>query len=299
MHLTNDVNPEIPYVVGKAAIVIAWADGNIQPEEITCLKGMLENAPNIPNGRMERLNDLLLSPMQDIECDVAAEKLVALLHNKEERNFAIYWLNQMANASGKANPIEDKLHKDMVSRLMGKTATSVPPFSESIRGKKKKDVCPTTHADEILNVWISNIREHILDLKIDDEPLNEMVTIGLLTAKVIMADNRIEDSEARAIQEYFCTKWGVSKDSAAILSKILLAQDIEDEHDIMALCRRLQSKLTEKEILAIMNSILDISAREEGYNEEETNDLISIAAALNVDHNYFIKRLTEPGCVPA
>ena len=43
MHLANDVNPKIPYIVGRATIAIAWADGEIQPEEIECIKNMLSD----------------------------------------------------------------------------------------------------------------------------------------------------------------------------------------------------------------------------------------------------------------
>ena len=264
-------------------------------EELGCLREMLKNAPDIQKDRMERLNDLLVTPLQNIECDVAIEKLVALLHNKEERNFAIYWLNRMATSCGETSPEVDRLHNEMITRLMGKTATSVPPFSLATRDKKKSNSDPTDHAGEMLKVWTDNIREHVKDLDIDDDHLNQMVTIGLLIAKVIMADNRVNDSEAKAIEEYFENKWNISKKSAASLSKILLSQDIEDEHDIILLCFRLHKALPKEEILSVTETIFKISSHPGGYNDEEMNNLVSITAALYIENAYFNEMLKKYG----
>ena len=85
MHRSHDINAQIPITVGKAVIAIAWADGLIQPEEVTCIQNMLEEAPEITDGKMESLNDLLQRPIQKTEREVIMDELAGLLHNREER----------------------------------------------------------------------------------------------------------------------------------------------------------------------------------------------------------------------
>ena len=140
MHLSNEVNTQIPLVVGKAVIAIAWADGIIQPEEINCIRDMLEEAPEISAGKRETLNDLLQRPIQLTEREVIMDELAGLLHNREERNFAIYWIDKMVHSKDTTVIQEREIHKKLIKRLMGDVIKSAPPFRIAEKEADKEEL---------------------------------------------------------------------------------------------------------------------------------------------------------------
>ena len=290
MHLSNEVNPLIPLTVGKAVIAIAWADGRIQPEEIECIHNMLKEAPDIPGSKLELLNDLLLRPIQPTEREVIIDELAGLLHNREERNFAIYWLNKMVTSKGTPVPHEQEIHDALVKRLMGDSGTSAPPFSRVVK-ETSGHLTPTL--DHMMQVWMGIVREHVPDLKLNHKQLREIIMVGLILSRVILADCRIDEEEVEEIVKFFIKHWKLDKNPASSLAKLLLAQEIEQDKDIILLSEELRDSAPKKDLVAYADVLFRVSAVTGGLCDQEINEIICISASLGMDHHYFARNLKQ------
>ncbi|MCC5807949.1 MAG: TerB family tellurite resistance protein [Opitutales bacterium] len=95
------------FALARAAIALAWADGELHPEEVACLEDFLYQMPALSPGSLAEIKRLLRSPVSAEERDAAVAGFSSLLCDPEIRAFALDALAQLIAADGRVTPAEE------------------------------------------------------------------------------------------------------------------------------------------------------------------------------------------------
>ncbi len=103
--------------LARAAIAIAWADGELHPEEVACVEDLLYQLPALSPGALAEIKRLLRSPVPTEERDAAVAGFSSLLCDPEIRAFALDALAQLIVADGRVTPAEEAIMESIDTAL--------------------------------------------------------------------------------------------------------------------------------------------------------------------------------------
>ena len=95
------------------------------------------------------------------------------------------------------------------------------------------------------------------------------------------------------IVKFFIKHWKLDKNPASSLAKLLLAQEIEQDKDIILLSEELRDSAPKKDLVAYADVLFRVSAVTGGLCDQEINEIICISASLGMDHHYFARNLKQ------
>lgn len=281
------INPRILLSVGKVIIAIAWADGEIQDEEIECLRALLTELPDIPPEYIQALESLLKRPIEPTEREIILDEFTRLITRQAERNFALYWLDRILSAKGERHPLETQLYDNVVNRFLtlnkDKSLLGTEVESEQIASPKNAHEKALQDIESAFN----QAREFIDKDLLSDILLRRMLMLGVLAARITLADYRIDESEVEQLRDFVRRQTGLDKSHALELARLILVYDLDDDTEVLALCRELKALSSPEERNHWLDQLLKISEQDGIIVEQEMNQIISIAAALGVNQAHF------------
>ena len=97
----------------------------------------------------------------------------------------------------------------------------------------------------------------------------------------------------QTIVKFLAEHWKLSEDTANSLAKLLLAQEIEEDTDIILLSAELNNRTSKESLSAFSDTLFQVAASEDGLCEEEINEIICISAYLGMNHVDFERNLKK------
>lgn len=286
MYSDPNINPRILTSVGKVIIAIAWADGEIQHEELECLRSLIAALPGIPPEHVQSMESLLERPIEPTERDIILDEFDRLITGKVERNFALYWLDRIIDAKGTRDPQEMVIYDAIVNRFMqrehaatGASGDTSQPVPLSLGGDVRA-------LDEI-EIIFKEARAFLDQDLLSDLNLRRMLMIGALASRITLADFRIDEGEVEQLRDFIRRQTGLDKVHAVKLARLILVRDFESDSEVLTLCRELKKQSTLEERKQWVDQLVRISEQDGKIVDEEMNQIISIAAALEVEQKHF------------
>ena len=86
--------------LAKVMIAAAWADGEVQPEEIVCLKEFILNMPDVDEEDWQHLDIYMSMPIDEEERLQLVEDLSLLVKSSEDEVFVMDALEMVFKADG-------------------------------------------------------------------------------------------------------------------------------------------------------------------------------------------------------
>lgn len=293
MYADPNINSRILTAVGKVIIAIAWADGEIQHQEVECLRALLSELPDIPAERLDALECLLQRPIEPTEREVIIDEFENLITGHNERNFALYWLDRIIDAKGRRDPQEMKVYESVVSRFIKRQAESPMGFAETYDYDAE---APVNHDHAVL---VEERMEGILlaaralvpqDL-IPDEILRRVLLYGALAARITRADYRIDESEVAQLRDFLLRETGLSVEQGMQLARLILVRQIEEDVEVQQLCVELRERASMEERSRLLDHLICISEQDGIVVDGEMNQIISMAAVMGIDQIDFEEKL--------
>lgn len=286
------IDPAVVTSLGRVIIAISWADGEIQQEEMECLRSLLQELPDLPQEEVHALECLLEAPIQPSEREVILGEFELVMKNHTSRNFALYWLNRILEAKGWHDDKEVELYE----RILKKTGLNSRHAQAAIHedASIEEEVVdastveePFARAQLLLEKIHSSSRAFIDADLLSDELLLSVLFIGMLAARVTRADYRIDEAEVILMRELIRRKSGLDKEHALKLAQHILIHHTEDDAVIHAISRLLFQRTKPEERLDMVKQLLKLSEGDGEVAQEELNAIIPMAAALELDQERF------------
>lgn len=285
MYLNPDINPRILTAVAKLIVAISWADGEIQDEELECLRSLLKELPDVPPEHINALESLLARPIEPTEREIIMDEFTRLIRSREERNFALYWLDRILEAKGTRDPAETAIYDEIINRFIqqGEIDPAAPVVSEAFQKDTDCETRVITTIDQIMEESRNFIDTDLLS----DALLRRMLMLGVLAARITRADYRIDESEVEELRDFIRKQTGLDKAHALQLARLILVREFEHDSDVLMLCRLLREESSLKERNNWVDELVRISEQDGVIVDAEMNQIISIAAALETEQERF------------
>lgn len=284
----------IAKAIGKVIIAAAWADGSIQKEEIDCLKDLLFQLPELADADWAELNKFLESPIGQAEREIFVAELRELLASEEERDFAFYALDRVVDADGVVTEHEQKtidaIKKALVveseDALHGIARLLHQPIKARIARSEGKSLDRVFDLEETIHSRVSNMRDGRFALNLCEEELRKLVLAGLLMARVVRADGRIDDAEVEATTRYLIEKWELCAEEAQFVIVVSLSDEVPDM-DTIRICRAFYEITSLKERVQFLDVLFQVGMVDGHLSEDEVDEVLNICANIKLEQNYF------------
>lgn len=93
-------NQQLSLALAKVMISAAWADGEVQPEEIECLKKFVMSLPKIDEAVWDGLDVYINMPIEEDERLQLVDDLKEAIRTEDDRDFVIRSLESLFMADG-------------------------------------------------------------------------------------------------------------------------------------------------------------------------------------------------------
>lgn len=279
--------------LAKTLLAIAWADGDLHPEEETTVKEVVGLLPSMSAGEWALIELYLVAPIAPDE----REELVAILQNTirsaEDKRIALDAVDAMIAADGTVTPSEDAVARGVRDAL---AAVDVSPLG-LVRRVVGGAFRPTPRREAGLEHWRANPLGYLLHV-LHNAPPDPVLDVAALAAGIMAQVVRVVpdnvEAERPVLQHALQTDWGVSAEQAAQLAEIAIAVTRRNV-DYHRISRELVPRSTEAQRVALLNTLFAIANAADNVAPGEIDEIRVIAERLQLTRQQFIAaKLTIP-----
>jgi uncharacterized tellurite resistance protein B-like protein len=283
--------------LGKVIIAAAWADGEINNDEINALKDVIYRMPQVTARDWNELNIYIDSPVGDAERARLVAQLGALTRSPEQKALAMEALDNLVNADSGVTDAERAVVEEVRQGLeTGKTG-GWGGFSRSLIGRRSEATAVAPNREVYLDEYIRNrvyfkARQRLANegrtLDIPDAALWRLSLAGGLMAIIarVSADD-ISPDEFKAMVEALQTYFGLSADEAVFVAEVASSKDMV-ELDFYRTVREFSEAYTLEERQRFLEVLFAVAAADSGASFEETERIRTVATGLKLTNQEFI-----------
>ena len=294
-------NNAIALALGKVIIAAAWVDGEIQQEEVSCLKDLLYQLPELPPESWEELNACITSVVSSEDAAQWIRSLTHLLKTEEDRTFALYALERVVNADGIVTEQERQFIDEMTFILKGQSTN----WAGKIDRLLKKPIERREHAvaeesevaeDPVLGAkqclearssrLVSYSRNPFKNHALPRTEARKLHLAGILMAAIVRADGRVEEVEVSQVMRFLQERWDLSREEARYVSTVCLNYS-RKRKDVIRSCREFYEITDGVERVAFLDVLFKVALADGILSEEEVQAVTAIAANLKLGHHEF------------
>lgn len=290
--------------VGKLMIGIAWADGQLHPEEINALKELLFLLPDISGEDWMQLEMYMTHAVTDAERQDLLDRVLTGIRSPDEKQLVLNTLEKLvAVEGGSANAeVVETIRRDLETKSAGLLAHLLNPFRNALKTRVSHYTGGSSREDRIEDFIKNTIyfqlsseleaRGHAVDLPETD--VRKMCLAAGLMAHVAWVDSDVCHREREAMSLALQQLWGLPKDNADLLAEMSRAR-VMHGLDLVRLTQGFCEYATIDERKAFLRCLFAIANAAEQTSHAEIEEIRRIAKALELPHQEFIEaKLTIP-----
>lgn len=285
--------------LAKAVVAAAWADGKIAPEERDCLMDLLYQLPGLTLKDWRTVQKLLERPMSASVRTRYMNQLVSLVQTQQTRMFALYALERMVQADGHITESENELIRqfiDTVESFPTETITLLVRILEPPMRRRNRAANLTekelASVDEVVTGRVEDWLEGGFGLgNRTKEDLRRLCLAGILLARVIHADDYIDERELATAIDFLLSNWNLEREQAEFVMIVSLSDAFTDL-DTLRVSRWLFEETNLRERRRFLELLFEVAMVDGHLDEREFDEIMHICANLRLDHLDF-QRLYE------
>lgn len=285
--------------LAKVMVAAAWADGQINNDEINCLKDILFHLQGMTASDWAAIDIYIESPVDDAERQRLVAELQARLSSPAEREQAIQALDQMVGIDGEVSESERAVLDEMKAALQSAqtggikrwslfTRKRVESRSEAVQAAPNREL----YMDDFLkNKIYYDVRRRLeqenIPSEIPEVELRRLSLAGGLMARVAYADNQVSEAENQIILGALQKYWGKSQVEATVIAECAAAE-ITKDIDYYRLTREFFEATTEEERVRFLDVLFAVAAGDGQASFAEIEEIRTISQGLLLTHKQFI-----------
>ncbi|MGE9295999.1 MAG: TerB family tellurite resistance protein [Puniceicoccales bacterium] len=287
---------QLSLVLGKMLFAAAWADGQIQPQELDCLKDIIFHLPGIDEAAWGELKQFMSSKIERDERHQLLAELQTMTETDADRDFIAQATNRVFMADGIITKEEQDAIRE-VSLLLRDDASpsNLSSLAEAIRDslKRRDDAFRRSlrpdevsqlgqgHRLQLLMILENRFGEQDMNLDISQQEKQRLILFGCLLARIANADEEVAHSEIEVIEKAVAARWGLSKKEATFLTQIAFSQEAQNV-DLVRLAREFYEVTSPKDRMDALGALVDVSRADEVIRHIESVTIHEIAAQLKL-----------------
>ncbi|UCG49669.1 MAG: TerB family tellurite resistance protein [Phycisphaerales bacterium] len=292
--------------LAKLVVAAAWADGELQNEEINALKDLLFNLENVTGRQWAELEIYMDSPVNEQETDRLLSRVLEQVNSEQDKQLVIRTLKNLFEADGVVSSEEQALLDRIEKGLSQAGAPIMARLSKMLRGTLSKRSVKYESAeqrDARIDDYIKNTiyyelrsQSRLKGLQIDlpEQKLRKLCFAGGLLARIAALDEEISEEEKQGIRHVLMTEWDLSGPEAEIVQQVSCERTLRGL-DYFRLARGFFESTSLDERKNFLKCLFKIANASNKTSYDEIEEIRKIANSLKLSHRDFIEaKLTIP-----
>ena len=292
-------NSNLLLTLAKVIIAAAWADGEVQHEEVNSLKDLLFRLPEITGREWAMLEMYIESPVGVTERTRLVAQLQDALRTRADKELAVSALNDLVQADGTVTAEEKVIAKEIKAAIESADVGLFKQVGQLFRNPVNRRIQAMAGAlnredqfeDFIKNkVYYSVARRLSLgeaELDIPESDLRKLCLAGGLMAHVAHVDREVTEDEINNMVEVLQRDWDMTRETASFVAEVAVSE-ISTQLDYYRLTREFFSITTKDERVRFLDILFDIADADGYVSHEEIEETRVIAITLKLTHKQFI-----------
>ncbi|MEO0796920.1 MAG: TerB family tellurite resistance protein [Verrucomicrobiota bacterium] len=289
--------------LAKVVAVAAWADGVVQPEERDCLKDLLYQLPELHRKDWRKVEDLLDHEISPEARRYYLAELADQLTDGSSTQFALYALERMIQADGVVTYEEYRLLEEFLDQIRERSAHALPLVSRILDRPIRRRLqaaghseCDFAPVDEVVQNRVEDWKVGMVGLEHrSDHELRRLCLAGILIARVIHADGKIDERELATAIDFLTRCWHLKREQAEFVMIVSLSDEFS-VLDALRISRWLFEVTDLRERRIFLELLFELAAVDSKIDQREIDEIMQICANLRLEHLDFqrgLERIVE------
>ena len=300
------LNKEFVLDLAKLVVAAAWADGQLQNEEINSLKDLLFNLDEVTGEDWANLEIYMDSPVEPQEREELLRRILSQIKSEQDRDFVILTLENLFQADGiisdEEKAILEKIKEQTSSVDIGILAKLSKIIKDSINKRNqsyKSAVQREGQIDDYIENTIyyqlkSDCEKNGVEIDLPEQKIKQLCLAAGLLARIAAVDSGISDQEKQTIRQVLSKQWTLSEQEAHIITEISCNRTLKGL-DYFRLTRGFFDCTSFDQRKNFIKCLFQIANASDKTSYEETEEIRKISNSLKLSHKDFIEaKLTIP-----
>jgi len=285
--------------LAKVMIAAAWADGDVNNDEMNSLKDLLFQLPEMTASDWAELDIYIETPVGDAERARLVADLQASLKSSQDKEMALTMIDELVEADGEISVEEQASVNEIKSAIKDANVGVLGSMGNFLGGsvnRRSKAVTDAPNRELYLDDYVKNkvyysvsrrleLEETEIDLS--EKELRRLSLAGGLMARVAYVDHEVQEGEFDTMVSAIKGNWELSDIEAAMVAESAVSA-ITKGLDYYRLSRRFFESTNEDERLHFMDALFAVADGDSGVSYEEIEEIRTIATVLKLTHKQFI-----------
>jgi uncharacterized tellurite resistance protein B-like protein len=286
--------------LAKLLIAAAWADGELQNEEINSLKDLFFNLKGVTGDEWAHLEVYMDSPVDAQEREKLLSRVLSNIRSEEDKVLVVTTLERLFEADGKVTAEEEIALEEIRSAVSGVATGFFSKLSKLVKGAAaKRDENYKARAaregrvDDYVENTIyyqlkSDMQKKGTDIGIPEQKLRKLCLAAGLLARISAVDDEISEEEKQTIRQVLSTEWNLSEREADLVARISCDRTLKGL-DYFRLSRGFFDCADIHERRRFLKCLFKIANASGKTSYDETEEIRKIANSLKLAHKDFIE----------
>jgi len=222
--------PDKKFIMSLARLVIAaaWADGELQNQEINALKDLLFGLEEVTGADWAELEIFMDSPVDPQQRRRLLGEVLKQIKSDDDKNLVVSTLERLFEADGVVTEEERAFLEEIEKDVLEVRTGILPRLSRMIKTavtRRDADYGSAAQRDDEIDDYIKNIIYHRLrsqgeTIDLPDQTLRKLCYAAGLLARISAVDSGISEDEKRAIENVLSAQWDLSQSQARLVAQI-------------------------------------------------------------------------------
>ncbi|MCB9160702.1 MAG: TerB family tellurite resistance protein [Caldilineaceae bacterium] len=294
--------------LAKVLIAAAWADNDLDVEEVNIMKDLLFRLPRSANDAQfaytatewAEIEMYLESPVTEAERARLIADLQHELHSPADRQLALQALDDLVHADGFVSAEDQAVVAEIREAIDGIDFGFFGQLSRLLNGpraRRAEALAAAPNREIYLEDFIHNkvyygVRRRLdlgegVPIDIEDTRLRQLSAVGGLMARVAEVDLDVTDAEFDAIVAQLRHFWGLTQPEAVFVTEVALSE-VSPTMDMLRLVRELYSSVQPEQVELFLDLLFAVAAADGFVSSAEMDVIYEIARSLGLPHKSFI-----------
>jgi len=284
--------------LAKVMIAAAWADGEIDHEELNSIKDLLFYMPDMTAADYAQVEIYLATPIGEAERARLVAELSGVVRTDADKALVMNSLTALAQSDGEVGESEAAVLAE-VQRAFDEGRSASGQLGRLLRGaagRRSQTLRDAPNRENYLDDFVRNrvyylVRERMgreaIQLDLTDAELRRLSLAGALAAQVAHVDDGIDEKEKDTIARTIGTYWSLPPEHAMLVAEVA-ASEASRGLDNFRVARELFEVTTEEERLRLIDGLFGVARSHGKVSSDEIESIRNIAGLFKLSHDQFI-----------
>ena len=292
--------------IAKLMIAAAWADGELQNEEINALKDLLFNLEDVTGDEWAHLEIYMDSPVSTEEKVNLIRSVLEQIKSEEDKELVVATLEKLVQADGVVTEEEKAVLEEVKNAVwdmnFGLLARVSKMIKAAVAGRDQNYKAATQRENQVDDYIENNIYYNLksesekqgIKFDLPAQQVKKLCLAAGLLARISAVDSGISEDEMQTVREVLSTQWDLSEQQAQIVTQISCDKTLQGL-DYFRLTRGFFDCTTLDERRNFIKCLFRIANASEKTSYDESEEIRKVSNSLKLTHKDFIEaKLTIP-----